>query len=107
MTLDIPDEREAQWLISQGVPDTAMLETPCLRAGRVRFLKNETFEFADDGQRALIFRVVDSGTRVGGNLHAVRDADPGQRRTILTVLDQLLAQLGVRGDESHGMPVPC
>ena len=57
--LDIPNELEAQWLIGQGVPDTAMLGTPCLRAGRVRFLENETFEFVDDGDRALIFRVVD------------------------------------------------
>jgi hypothetical protein len=36
MTLDIPNEIETLWLISQSVPDAAMLETPCLRAGRVR-----------------------------------------------------------------------
>jgi hypothetical protein len=64
MTLDIPDELEVQWLIGRGVPDTAMLETPCLRAGRVRFLDGDTFEFADDGDRALVFRVFDCGTQV-------------------------------------------
>jgi hypothetical protein len=63
MTLDIPNEIETLWLISQSVPDAAMLETPCLRAGRVRFLDGDTFEFADDGDRALVFRVLECGTQ--------------------------------------------
>jgi hypothetical protein len=64
MTLDIPNELEAQWLISQGVSCRAMLEKPCLRASQVRFLENETFKFAEDGDRALVFRVFDCGTQV-------------------------------------------
>jgi hypothetical protein len=64
MTLDLPNELETQWLISQGVSGRAMLETPCLRAGRVRFLDDNAFEFADDGDRALIFRVFDCGCEI-------------------------------------------
>ena len=59
--LDLPNELEAQWLLSQGVSDRAMLEPETIRAGNVCFLDGNTFEFADDGDRALIFRVVDCG----------------------------------------------
>ena len=64
LALNIPNELETQWLLSQGVSDEALLGTPCLRAGRVRFLDDGTFEFADDGDRALVFRVFDNGCEI-------------------------------------------
>ena len=62
--LDIPNEIETRCLIGQGVSDEALLETPCLRASRVRFLDDGTFHFADDGQRALVFRVLECGCEI-------------------------------------------
>lgn len=64
MRLDIPNELETQWLISQGVSEKAMLEPHIIRAGRVRFLDGNTFEFADEGERALVFRVVECDCEV-------------------------------------------
>ena len=61
MMLDLPNELEAQKLLSQGVSEMAMLEPETIRAGNVRFLDGDSFEFADDGQRALIFRIVEFG----------------------------------------------
>ena len=64
MKLDIPNELETQWLITQGVSDKALLKPQIIRAGRVRFLDGNTFDFADDGDRALIFRVVEFGLEI-------------------------------------------
>ena len=61
MMLDLPNKLEAQKLLSQGVSEMAMLEPETIRAGNVRFLDGDSFEFADDGQRALIFRIVEFG----------------------------------------------
>ena len=64
MMLDLPNELEAQWLLSQGVSNRAMLQPETIRAGSVRFLDGGAFEFAEDGDRALVFRVVEFGDEV-------------------------------------------
>jgi hypothetical protein len=57
LSLDYPTEAEIGWLLDQDISDTAILEPEPLRAGKVRFLGKQTFDFArfsDIGERALV-----------------------------------------------------
>ncbi len=88
MKLDYPNEIEVQWLFSQGVSDVALLQPEAIRAGRVRFLENETFEFADDGQRVLIFRVVECGCEIDRIAWSPRDGKLATWRGVAFALGQ-------------------
>jgi hypothetical protein len=86
--LDIPNEIETRCLIGQGVSDEALLETPCLRASRVRFLDDGTFHFADDGQRALVFRVLECGCEIDRIAWLHRDSRLATWRGVAFALGQ-------------------
>jgi hypothetical protein len=53
--LDYPTESEILWLFEQGVSDTAMLSPTLIRAAKVLFLDNNTFDFDGEGIRAVVF----------------------------------------------------
>jgi hypothetical protein len=61
LPLDYPNEMEIRWMFAQGIPDTAMLGPPAIRAARATFLDGNTFDFDAVGERVLIFVVEDIG----------------------------------------------
>src|SRR6185312_15131782 len=58
-SLDYPTEAEIRWLFRQRISDAAMLEPTHLRADKVTFLDQRTFDFDPEGERVLVFEEQD------------------------------------------------